>query len=385
MNARPGGHPVPREGRAARVGEVARFFLYLGTVGFGGPMATIAMMEAETVERRRWVGKEEFLAGVALCQALPGPASTQVGIYLGYLRAGWAGAVVAGACFIGPAFLMLLGLSWAYFRFGALPAVGGLFYGLKPAVVAIILATCYRLGRSTVTDWKLGALLAASFALVYGWGLDIILLILLAGALGVALYGRPSQPGVGAAVLLAAAAPAAAGAAGGLLFLTGFFLKVGAFIYGGGYVIIPFIQLEVVEKFRWLTAQEFVDGLALGQLTPGPIVKTAAFIGYKVAGLGGAVAATFAIFFPSFVFVLLAAPFLARFREDPRVRAFLKGVNPAVVGAILAATVGIGRASLVDPVTWAWGATALVASLRFRLGVPWLVGGGAALGLLVGR
>lgn len=364
--------------------EILGVFAKLGLGGFGGPMAHIAMMEEEIVRRHRWLSGERFLEGLALCQLLPGPISTQMGIYLGYVRGGLAGGLLAGLAFIGPAFFIILGLSWLYFHYGALPQVAGLFYGINPAVIALILASCYRLGRSAITDVPLAAIFAA--ALLATWVLRANTMILLgaAGFLGVLLYARSSATPSGKAFLpwpllaFTLAFPPSRH-----LQLALFFLKVGALIFGGGYVIIPFIEREVVQSLAWLSPREFLDGLALGQITPGPIIITASFIGYKVAGLSGALVATAAIFLPSFAFIFAAAPHLARLRQAPWAQGFLKGVNPAAVGAILGAAVLLGAKSIVDPWTAAIGLLSLVALLRFRLNALILIPAAGLLGLLL--
>ena len=356
--------------------QIGRVFGRLGCIGFGGPLAHIALIQDEVQERRGWLDKNDLLQGIALSQALPGPASTQLVIYTGFRLQGYRGGMVAGSAFILPAFVIMLALSWFYFRFQAIPTVQNLFYGMTPVVLALILSSSYRLGKTVATDRILLAVIAASAALVLFLSFNIILLFLLAGALGVFLYG----PGRGAsrfsAMRLAAAPPE-------VLWQLGlFFCKVGAMIYGGGLVIIPFIEKEVVNTLGWLSQKEFLDGLALGQMTPGPVVITATFIGYKVAGLSGALVATFAIFLPSFVFIFLAAAYLQRIENSPYVQAFLKPVNAAAVGAIFGSFLSLSSKSLLHPFPLVLFVLSMVAILRYKANFAVLFPAGALLGWL---
>ena len=356
--------------------QLVSAFLKLGLVGFGGPPAHIALIQNECVERRGWLTQERFLQGLALCQMLPGPVSTQLAIYAGFCLRSWRGAMVAGCAFILPAFALLLGLTWLYFRFGALPAIQGLFDGMSPVVLAMILAASYRLARATATDWILWATLAASAVLIGIFSFNIILLFLLAGLLGVLLYGPKRGPRISSAAYL-------------ILLplwveLGWFFTKVGSLIFGGGLVIIPFIQSEVVDRMGWLTNQEFLDGLALGQMTPGPVVITATFIGYKVAGLLGAFVSTVAIFLPSFVFIFLAAGSLQRIERSRYVQAILKTVNVAAAGAILGAFLPLARHSLLHPFPLVLFGAALVTMLRYRISFLKVLAAGAFIGWLAG-
>ncbi|MBI3911387.1 MAG: chromate efflux transporter [Armatimonadetes bacterium] len=379
---------LPATASLSRLREITALFLKLGCIGFGGPQAHIAMMEDECVRRRRWLDHDAFLEGLGVCNMLPGPASTQLGIWIGYVRAGWPGAILAGLCFLLPAFLLLLAASWAYFTYRARWDLGAWFFGINAAVIALILHSCYRLSRSSVRrpwHWLLvGFGLAATLA-----GAEIALTLALAGLVSILVehWAKQRVRPAGLAV--------APGGLVALAQLAAFFLKVGAFIYGGGLVIIPFIQQEVVRGHGWLTAPEFADGVALGQVTPGPVVITAAFIGYRVAqthGLSGplgAMVATAAIFLPSFAFILAAAPFLKRVRRARMIQAFLAGVNPAVVGAILGATLPLAMGVLRGvglPAIAGWLALvilALLALLRTRVSTPALVLVAAAIGHVV--
>ncbi|QQE64115.1 chromate transporter [Leptolyngbya sp. BL0902] len=407
-----------------RLIELAQLFLKLGAVGFGGPQAHIAMIHDEAVVRRGWLSEEQFLEGVAICEMLPGPASTQTGIYTGYRRAGLLGALVAGTSFILPAFIIMVVLSWGYFRFQGVPQIDHLFFGISPVVIAIILAFSWKLSKKSIKDRTGVAIALGAFVLAWGLKLNILLLFLLAGVVGLMVYRPPAPPSdpststtpptqklnpawlgplwpVGQSLprLIAQipSEPLAVSSFWGLdriqtyaWPLASFFIKVGAFIFGGGLVIIPLLETSVVDDFQWMARSEFLDGVALGELTPGPVVIAAAFVGYKVAGFFGALVATVAIFLPSFGFIGLASPFLMRLRQNPRVKCFLKGVLPAVLGAILAATLPLAQAALIHntlPLTLialTLSLVALVALVRFKWPTWQLVPLGALAGLAVG-
>ncbi|MBT9315331.1 chromate efflux transporter [Leptothoe spongobia] len=376
----------------SRLRELVGLFLKLGVLGFGGPQAHIAMINNEAVERRGWLGNEEFSDGLAVCEILPGPASTQIGIYTGYVYGGWLGALVAGLAFITPAFLIVVGLSWVYFRFHQLPQLLALFFGLSPVMIAIILGFCYKLGCKAIQNWlsvaiAVLALLASAFS-----DLSTPVLFLLAGLLGIGMYG-PKTLQLKSFMpfgLLAMVQPSVWGMERlgkyGLPLFT-FFLKVGTLIFGGGLVIIPLLEFEVVERLGWLTTTDFINGVAIGQLSPGPVVLTAAFVGYKMAGFGGAFISAVGIFMPSFLFIMLAAPLLLRLRNNPWVQAFLKGIKPAVVGTIMAAAIPLGKTAF-GQTTWplsilAVGVaiTSLIAIIRFNVTAWKLILCGAAIGL----
>lgn len=356
-----------------RLAELARLFLMLGFTGFGGPLVHMAMMEEQVVTRRGWLARDRFLEGWAVCQMLPGPASTQLGIYIGYLRAGLIGAIVTALSFILPGFLIILTYSILYAHYGTVPAAQGVFYGIKPAVIAIIAFSSYRLGAPALADRYLWGLGTAAFLLTAFWNIDIVLLLLLAGGIGILLYAGPSH-GLRLFTLPVLEVYGT---------LSVIFLKAGAFVYGGGYVIIPFIQQEVVERLRWMRAETFLDGISLSQITPGPIVNVSTFVGYQVAGVSGAAAAALSVFLPGFLFILGAAAVMDWLRRSPQVLAFLTGVNAAVVGAILGATVPLARGAIVD--LWTALVATLVFGLQWRYGVatPWLVLGAGAVGAAV--
>jgi chromate transporter len=379
------------------------------------------MIHDEAVARRGWLTEDQFLEGVAICEMLPGPASTQTGIYTGYLRAGQLGALVAGICFILPAFLIVLALSWAYFKFQGMPQVEHLFLGISPVVIAIIFGFCWKLGKKAIKDWPGVAIALIALLLSLLFRVNVPLLFLLAGLVGLGVY-RPTSPPppgpsrhtsaglvpllpltlgwprVGANVLAnLPTEPVAAASFWGLdriqtyaWPLATFFLKVGTFIFGGGLVIIPLLETAVVNDFQWMTHSQFLDGVALGSITPGPVVITAAFVGYKVAGALGALVATVAIFAPSFLFIMLASPFLLRLRQNLWVKSFLKGVMPAALGAIAAAAIPLAAAALLQDtvprtvVAIAIGLAALIALVRFQRPTWQLVLAGALIGLIAG-
>lgn len=373
--------------------ELARLFLKLGAIGFGGPQAHIAMINDEAVEQRGWLSSDEFSDGLAVCEMLPGPASTQMGIYAGYVYGGWLGALVAGLAFITPAFFIVVGLSWVYFQFQQLPQLLALFFGLSPVMIAIILGFCYKLGRKSIQTWVGVAIAAMAFLASAFSDLSTPVLFLLAGLLGIGLYG-PKGLRLNSFMplgLWAMVQPSFFGneritTYGWPLFI--FFLKVGTLIFGGGLVIIPLLEFEVVERLGWLSTTDFINGVAIGQLSPGPVVLTAAFVGYKMAGFLGAFVSAVGIFTPSFLFIMLAAPVLVRLRKNPWVQAFLRGIKPAVVGAIMAAAVPLGQTTF-GQATWSLSVLAvvvaiasLIAIIRFRITAWKLILAGAAVGLV---
>ena len=322
--------------------EVVSVFLRLGVVAFGGPAAHIAMMREELVRRRRWVSDAQFIDLLGLTNLIPGPNSTEMAIHLGYLRAGAWGLVLGGVCFIVPAMLIVMALAWAYVRWGGLPVATGVLYGVKPVIIAIVLQAMWGLARTAVR----GPLLAGAFVVAAALALaGVHELLVLFGAGGVAALVVPRRRAVaGAVAALAWATPArvmaAAAAAGGVTLgtMTLVFLKIGAVLYGSGYVLLAFLRADFVERLGWLTDRQLLDAVAVGQVTPGPVFTTATFIGFLLAGWTGAVLATVAIFLPSFVFVAASRPLLPRLRGSRRAAAFLDGVNVAALGLMAAVT-----------------------------------------------
>jgi chromate transporter len=387
MNAAPDpGQPVRSdslESRGKRLFQVLGLFLKLGAISFGGPAAHTAFMETEVVRRRQWLTREHFLDLVSVTNLVPGPNATEMAVYIGYVRAGWPGLVLGGVTFILPAALISGALAVMYVRFGGVPAVQALFWGINPAVIAIIVAATYRLGRTAFRDWKLALLGAACLAAAL-LGVDQAITLIVAGLVGIAMYGgwRPTMgAAIGALLPLMVRIPALVRVQESRLTQLGlYFLKVGALLFGSGMVLFAFIQRDVVGRFGWLTPNQLVDAIAVGQLTPGPVLSSATFIGYLVSGWQGAVVVTAAIFFPSFVIMALVSRFLPRVRAWRPAQAFLKGVNAAAVALILAVAIGLGRTALVDVWTVLIMLVSLGLLLRFRAQTWWLVVGGAALG-----
>ena len=354
--------------------ELGKQFLRLGCIGFGGPIAHTALIQQEIVQKRRWVTAEQFLEGFTLSQVFPGPFSTQLAIYIGYRLHQIRGSLIAGCAFILPAFLLMISFTWIYFRFGTMPAVQGLFYGMTPAVLAMIALSGYSLSKTAAPDWILRFIAAATTIGVAFFSINIVLLFALAGLLTVVLSG----PGITtASKRYAALVPLPL-----LLQLVWYFLKVGSLIFGGGMVIVPMLEQDVVNRLGWLTHREFLDGLALGQATPGPVLITAAFIGYKVAGFLGALVATVAIFFPSFVFVYIGVAFMKHWEQSPRMQAAFKGINAAAVGAILGSCVPLSRAALAGAFPLTLFVVSLIVMWRYKVGFLKVLGAGALLGLL---
>ena len=388
--------------RTAVVGswkEIAASLFKLGATSYGGP-AIMGVMQAELQEKRRWVSKERFLEGLAVANMLPGATATQLGIFLGYARGGWVGGLLGGVCFVLPAFVIMLGLTIAYAGFSVTPVARGALYGLGPVVLGLYAVAVYRLGRAaatTVPEMVIGMLAAAA---AIGTSLGVVAILVLAGIAGWVLL-QPARPRalwvtfscvLFAAILSAACwlpmSPSVFAARGGIpdprnLWDLGiYFLKVGAFTIGGGLAMIAFIQDQVVGQYGWLTAREFIDGLALGQLTPGPILMIAAYVGYKAAGPAGAAVAGGAAFLPSFVIMLGVLPVLDRVRKLAWVRAVMKGMAPAVIGVLAVSLFRLAPAALSDPLAVAILSLTLLALVIFRIGAFKLMLAGAIVGVV---
>jgi chromate transporter len=371
----------------ASLGELALVFLKLGTTAFGGPAAHIAMMEDEVVRRRRWMTREEFLDLLGAANLIPGPNSTELAIHVGHRQGGWPGLLIAGASFILPAVLIVTGFAWAYVRYGSLPEVAGILYGVKPVIIVIVLQALWSLGKTAVKTKFLAVIGLAGVALTW---LGVHELLVLAGAgLVVVLVKAFSQRddrrflSVEFAFLLQATATATS--TFGLLPLFLFFLKVGAVLYGSGYVLLAFVRADLVERWHWLTESQLLDAIAVGQVTPGPVFTTATFIGYVLGGYQGAIVATLGIFLPAFCFVALSGPLVPRIRRSPAAGAFLDGVNVAALSLMVLVTFQLGRASLVDIKTLLIAAISGFILFRFRVNSAWLVLGGAIVGLIISR
>ena len=377
------------------LGEIralAALFLKLGTIAFGGPAAHIAMMEDEVVRRRKWFSSEEFLDLLGATNLIPGPNSTEMAIHIGHRRAGWPGLIVAGICFIFPAMLIVLACAWAYVRYGELPQVEALLYGVKPVIIAIVFQALWGLARTAIKTQLLGFIVFGSIALTFV-GIHELAILFGAGLL-VAILGAVKRKRVvlalplhGLKPLLAAVVPAAAvGTSAAIPFglwpLFLFFLKVGAVLYGSGYVLLAFLRNDLVERFGWLTETQLLDAIAIGQVTPGPVFTTATFIGYLLGGTPAAIIATVGIFLPAFFFVAISGPLVPRIRRSPTAGAFLDGVNAASLALMAVVTLQLTRSALVDPLTMVLAVASAVALIRFKLNSVWLVLGGAIAGVI---
>ena len=368
-----------------RVSEVARLFLRLGVTAFGGPAAHIAMIHDETVKRRKWLSDQEFLDLVGATNLIPGPNSTEMAIHIGFLRAGWLGLIAGGCCFIVPAMLIVLLLAWAYVRFGALPQTEWLLYGIKPVVIAIIVQALWSLGRKAVKG-PVTATVVVIVVILYFAGINEILLLFAGGAVTmlIANYRRLMGHRMGAFLVplggMSLLSQAATPYSLPLLFFT--FLKIGSVLYGSGYVLLAFLRADFVVRLGWLTDQQLLDAIAIGQVTPGPVFTTATFIGYLIGGTPGALLATLGIFLPSFVFVAISNPLIPRIRNSPWVSSLLDGVNVASLGLMAAVAWQLGRASLIDPLTILIALASFALLIRFKVNSTWLIAGGALAGLL---
>lgn len=368
--------------------EIVQYFLRLGLLGFGGPVALVGQMERELVTERGWVGKEQMREAIAVCQSLPGPLAIQVGIYLSYLRGGFWGAWAGGWAFILPNFVVVAALGALYVYFGGLQPVTAIFYGVSPAVIALILHSCYRLAKLGMEDWLQWTLAAVCFLVTVVVHAEVAILFVGAGILGILYYGSIRRRPPSAMTLMAAAplAPVAAivpiATASNITKLLLFFLKAGALTFGSGLVIVPFLQQGVVQQYGWLGEHDFLVAVAVGMISPGPVVITATFVGYLVGGFWGSLAATVGIFLPSFLLVLIAAPTLARHRANRNVQGFVKGAYAAAIGTILGACVLLGRIAIGDWLTILIGLTALVTLFRWKVSNPLLIAITAAIGLI---
>ena len=367
---------------SGRIMELVRYFLRLGLFGFGGPVALVGQMERDLVGNRAWLSKEQMREAIAVCQSLPGPLAIQVGIFISYLRGGFWGAWAGGCAFILPNFLIVAALGALYVHFGALQPVTGIFYGVSPAVIALILHSCHRLAKLGMEDWLQWAIAGACFLVTVILQAEVALLFIGAGMLGVLAYGtlwrRP--PSTTALLVAVPAVPVASSSLLGKIFL--FFLKAGALTFGSGLVIVPFLQQGVVQEHGWLGEREFLVAVAIGMISPGPVVITATFVGYLVSGFWGAVAATIGIFLPSFLLVLVAAPLLARHRGNSNVQGFVKGAYAAAIGTILGASVLLGRIAIGDWLTVLIGLTSLAVLFTWKVSNPLLMAVAAAVGLV---
>lgn len=369
----------------SRLQEVAGLALKLGATAFGGPAAHIAMLHDEVVTRRKWLDEKHFLDLLGATNLIPGPNSTEMVIHVGYVRAGWPGLVAAGLGFIMPTVLIVLGLAWAYQRFGTTPAAAWLLYGIKPVVVVIVAQALWNLGQKAVRGWW--GIAAAFFILLLYLFTPIgeIPLLLAAGLAFALAQNRARLPGLKSFALtfftlpplhLVAASPFHLGT----LFLT--FLKIGSVLYGSGYVLLAFLRADFVVRLGWLTDQQLIDAVAIGQLTPGPLSSTATFIGYVLGGVPGAILATVGIFLPAFIFVAISSPIIPRLQQSVWARGFLDGVNVASLVLMAAVTGELGAAALTDWYAILLAGVTAILLFRFKVNTTWLIGLGAAAGYL---
>jgi chromate transporter len=370
----------------ARLQEVVQVFLKLGTLAFGGPAAHIGMMRDEVVRRRHWLSDQEFLDLLGVAQLIPGPNSTEMVILLGARRAGWRGLILGGASFILPAMFMVMVFGRLYVQFGALPQMEWLLYGVKPVMVAIIIQAVWELSKKAVKGPL--TLSVGTLALVlYAMGAGEIPLLFVGGLLVMLIQNRSRLRWRGASsaiVLGGPLTPSVVATATPFSYWQLFwsFFKIGAVLYGSGYVLIAFMQTEFVQNLGWLTNQQLLDAIVVGQITPGPLFTSATFVGYLLGGVPGAVIATLAIFLPAFILVAIVRPFVPRLRQSPWFSGLLDGVNVVSLALIIGVTIGLGRVSLIDPLTIAIATLTLIVLLRFKINSTWLVAGGALIGLV---
>ncbi|MGC1577003.1 MAG: chromate efflux transporter [Beijerinckiaceae bacterium] len=372
-----------------RINEVVSYFLRLGLLGFGGPVALVGQMERELVDKAGWLTKGEMREAIAICQSLPGPLAIQVGIYIAYLRAGFWGAWAGGWAFILPNFVIVAALGALYVYLGELKPVTAIFYGVSPAVIALILHSCHRLANLGMEDWLQWVIAAACLVVTVILQAEVALLFIGAGIIGILYYGSlfrrpPKATALGfAPAAMAATVPIAHAADASVLGkLLLFFLKAGSLTFGSGLVIVPFLEQGVVQQYGWLDQRQFLVAVAIGMISPGPVVITATFVGYLVVGFWGSLVSTIGIFLPSFIFVLVAAPILARNRDNPNVQGFVKGAYAAAIGTILGACILLGRIAIGDWVTALIGIVSLGILFRWKISNPLLIAATAVVGLI---
>lgn len=374
--------------------ELALLYLRLGTTAFGGPAAHIALMDDEIVRRRNWLSREEFLDYLGLVNLIPGPSSTEMAIQIGYRLAGTAGLVIAGVCFILPAALLVLGLAWTYVRYGALPQVGGVLYGIKAVVIAIVFQAIWNLSKTAVKSTRL-AVIGALAILGSALGLNVLIVLFGAGILSI-ITAMPKAPadvslskaslGFGPPLLAGKWVIVAVTAIPfGLLPLFFFFFKVGATLFGSGYVLLAYLRTDLVLRLHWLTDKQLLDAIAVGQVTPGPVFTTATFIGYLLGGVPGAIVATFAIFVPAFFFIALLGHMTKRMRQSKTIGSFLDGVNVGALALMVVVTWYLGRTALIDKTTIGLAILSGIVLIRFKVNSTWLIAAGGIVGYVAGR
>jgi chromate transporter len=358
---------------------LVKYFLYLGSLGFGGPVALVGYMQRDLVERRGWFTREEYMKSLALSQLAPGPLAAQLAICLGYVHSRVAGATLVALAFVLPSFVMTLAISWLYVRFGGLPWMQAAFYGVGAAVIGIIVLAAYKLAKLTMAKDKLQWVIFAVMAVVTAWTeSEILWLFLLSGVVAMVAQAPPAWLKRSAPVCFAVAATPDL-----LVQILVFFAKAGAFVFGSGLAIVPFLYGGVVQEYRWLTDQQFLDAVAVAMLTPGPIVITVAFIGYLVASFPGAVVAAVGVFLPVYFFVVIPFPFFDRISANAKVTAFVAGVTAAASGTIAGACFVLARRAIIDVPTLLIGLAVLGITWRFKVPEPFLIAAGAAAGLII--
>jgi chromate transporter len=388
--------PAPRR---IPIRELVKYYLRLGLLGFGGPVALVGQMERELVGDKKWLTKDEMREGIAVCQSLPGPLAIQVGIWISYIRGGFWGAWAGGWAFILPNFVIVAALGALYVRFEGLPAVAAIFYGVSPAVIALILHSCYRLTKLGMKDWLEWALAAAAFVITVAVQAEVALVFIGCGIVGLLHYGSIFRARkatsttrsllIGVPLVATAVGPPALGVMLGKLLA--FFLKAGSLTFGSGLVIVPFLEKGLVQQTGWLTEREFLVAVAMGMISPGPVVITATFVGYLVGarltgslldGLWGSLVSTVGIFLPSFLLILIVAPILVRYRANANVQGFIKGAYAAAIGTILGACVLLGKIAIGDWLTALVALGSLVVLFRWKVSNPLLVAATAVIGLI---
>ncbi|MEH2436759.1 MAG: chromate transporter [Nostoc sp.] len=385
---------TPRQ-QKQRLTELATVFFRLGTIAFGGPAAHIAMMDNEVVNRRQWMSREKLLDLLGITNLIPGPNSTELAIHIGYERAGWRGLLVAGSCFILPAMLIVWALAAIYARYQTVPQVEWLLYGIKPVIIAIVIQAVWNLGKKAAKDVPtiiagMAAMSTTGFAnAAYLAGLNEILVLILLGIAVMLLKNWQARGHTSGAFLLpisgilaqvGSTTAAVTSVSWASVFV--FFLKIGCVLYGSGYVLLAFLQRDLVERNQWLTSQQLLDAVAIGQFTPGPVFTTATFIGYLLAGNAGAIAATIGIFLPAFLLVWVVNPWVPKLRQSSWASGFLDGVNAASLGLMAGVTYTLGRAALVDWLTIIVAIVSAIAVFKFKINSAWLVLVGGAIGFV---
>lgn len=380
--------PLPQPDPHGSASEVAKLFFKLGCIAFGGPAAHIALMREEVVQQRRWLDNQGFLDLLGATNLIPGPNSTEMAIHIGYVRAGWRGLILAGALFILPAMVIVLALAWAYVRYGDLPQAEWLLYGIKPVILAVVIQALWGLSKTAVKD-GLTATIGVGVLVLYFIGANEIALLLLGGLIvllartllrgnawrSIGLFAVPGAPLIGN--FFQNTEPVS------LLRLFAIFLKIGSVLYGSGYVLLAFLRNDLVIRTGWLTDQQLLDAVAVGQFTPGPVFTTATFIGYVVAGVPGALLATIGIFLPSFVFVALIHPLVGKARSSHWAGPLLDGVNVASLGLMAAVTLQLGRSAVIDPATVVLALVSAVLLVRYKVNSAWLVLMGGVAGIIL--